>query len=431
MANREVLIVTGGLTPQVVTETVYALVTRGVNPIVPTKIVCAVTGQVQKRFHDELDAALVRLRRELAIEADWGLRPLSWDAGRAGLFVAVPTGAEGGIVQDIRSDSEAVAFGNLAVRIVRHETADPEARVHLSLAGGRKTMSFHGGAAMSLFGRPSDELSHVLVHPQHFEFCDDFWFRTKATTLVKTRDGSQTFDAKDATVELGTIPFIRVRDWLPRALRDQPLDYGSYVAQINALRTGPGAVPLFLELTTVDCRVRIGDLVDFTLPNAAFALYQLMAEWQQSGYAGADSQGIGPGHRGWLTARMFEYPEHFEPNPVERYLEVYEQTFRVGTERVDRMRGLEGGGTRSRTARKLSPNPTKEKERADNAAYLRDAKTDLVRAIQAHLQIPDLADRFGTPLREVRTKNVVLFGLRLDPREIIIREQAAPPMSYA
>lgn len=430
MAKREVLIVTGGQTPQVVTETVYALVTRDVDPIVPTKIVCAVTSQVQERFRNELDGALVRLRRELEIEADWGLRPLAWDAGRAGLFVAVPVGPDGAAVQDIRSDAEAVAFGNLAVRIVRHETDDEEARVHLSLAGGRKTMSFHGGAAMSLFGRPDDELSHVLVHPQHFEFCNDFWFPTKASTLVMTRDGKQTFDAKDAQVELGTIPFIRVRDWLPRELRDQPLDYGSYVAQINALRTGPGVVPLFLELTTMGCRVRIGDLPEFTLPNAPFALYQLMAEWKQGRHAGADPQGLGPGHRGWLTARMFEYPEIYEPNPVERYLEIYEQTYRVGTERVDRMRGLQAGGTRSRTARKLSPNPTSEKERADNGAYLRDAKTDLVRGIRVHLQIPDLADRFGAPLREIRTKNVVLFGLRLDPREIVIQEEA-PLISLA
>jgi CRISPR-associated protein (TIGR02584 family) len=474
MAKREILIVTGGLTPQVVTETVYALVKRKADPLVPTKIVCAVTGQVRQRFENELDAALARLRRELAIEADWAYRPISWERGREGLFVAVPRSAADEVVNDIRSDGEAVAFGNLSVRIVRHETADADARVHLSLAGGRKTMSFHGGAAMSLFGRPTDELSHVLVHPQHFENCPDFWFPTAASTPVGTRDGAreidadarngtewlvygaecgwlqarfvesegawaqpggarqpasaithyvplprgprQSFDAKDARVELGPIPFIQVRDWLPPGLREQPLDYGSYVAQINALRAG--AVPLFLELVTAGCRVRIGNLADFTLPNSEFALYQLMAEWQQNGHGDADSQGIGPGHRGWLRERLFTHPEQYDPNPVERYKAIYKDSFFVGTgEDIDN---------------RLSHAPGNEKQRRDHARLMRGWKSKLLTALQDRLHHPDLADRFGAPLRVLKVANNApaetakagtVFGLRLDPREIVIHPE--------
>jgi hypothetical protein len=108
---------------------------------------------VQHRFRDELDTALRRLRQELAVDADWGLRPIEWDRGRDGLFVAAPRAAEdNGVVQDIRSDREAAVFGDLVARLVWHEMQDAEARVRLSLAGGRKTMSFHGGAAKSLFG---------------------------------------------------------------------------------------------------------------------------------------------------------------------------------------------------------------------------------------------------------------------------------------
>ncbi|MGH7108999.1 MAG: CRISPR-associated ring nuclease Csm6 [Stellaceae bacterium] len=412
---REVLIVTGGMTPQVVTETVFALARRERDPIVSTKIVCAVTGGSVARFGDPLalEAALARLKTELAVAADWQRRPRAWHTGTTGFYVAAPQKADGGTVDDIRSDADAVAYGDLVSEIVRRETLDPECRVHLSLAGGRKTMSFHGGSAMTLFARPQDELSHVLVHPADFEQCPDFWFPTQADLVIERRGGGN-LNARDARIELALIPFIRVRDRLPPRLVDQAMDYASYVRQLNALS---GVAPLSLELMTADCRVLIGDLADFTLPNTEFALYQLMAEWRLNNYAGASSQGIGTGHRGWMTAQMFEYPEEYQPNPVARFIQIYDETFKEG--------GIE-------IAKRLSANPeTRERQddnrkpperRDDNRDAFREYKSRLTKALQARIHEPDLADRFGAPLRPIRvSSNRVVFGIRLDPREITIQ----------
>jgi CRISPR-associated protein (TIGR02584 family) len=41
-------------------------------------------------------------------------------------------------------------------------TADPQASLHVSIAGERKTMGFYVGYALSLFGRTQGRLSHVL-----------------------------------------------------------------------------------------------------------------------------------------------------------------------------------------------------------------------------------------------------------------------------
>jgi CRISPR-associated protein (TIGR02584 family) len=407
---REVLIVTGGMTPQVVTETVYELARRVSAPLVPAKIVCVVTGGALDGFSKPLEAALGRLRGQLDTAADWQRRKSASHLGDRGLYLEVPRDGNGRVIEDIRSDSDAVRFGDLVSNIVRHETLDPGSRVHLSLAGGRKTMSFHAGMAMSLFGRPQDELSHVLVHPQEFEQCSEFWFPTTEDLTVRSRSGA-VLNARAARVELALIPYIRVRDRLRPALLAQAMDYASYVRQLNAVL---GVAPLSLELVTSECRVRIGDISNFTLPNAEFALYQLMAEWRQSNCPGASSQGIGPEHCGWMTARMFEYPEEYRPNPIERFAEIYDDSFRSGT--------IRGSGILNR----VSADPKVRTRRNGNRDAIAEWKSRLTKALQDELHHPDLADRFGAPLIPLRPPGVgnrVVFGLRLDPREIVIRQE--------
>jgi hypothetical protein len=313
------------------------------------------------------------------------------------------------VIEDIRSDSDAVRFGDLVSEIVRRETLDPGSRVHLSLAGGRKTMSFHAGMAMSLFARPQDELSHVLVHPKEFEQCPDFWFPTAQSVALE----GGTRDARNCRIELALIPFIRVRGLLPQGLSTQAMDYASYVRQLNAVL---GAASASLELVSSGCRVRIADIADFSLPNTESALYQLMAEWKRDGCEGAGPQGIGPAHRGWMTARMFECPEEYDPNPVARYIAIYQETFLVGSHRADDI------------VNQIAAAPINKTQRRENVKHFREWKSRLVVDLQRWLHHPDLADRFGaaaTPVR-VQPGNRFVFGLRLDPREIVIR--AEPPI---
>jgi hypothetical protein len=277
-------------------------------------------------------------------------------------------------------------------------------------------MSFHGGMAISLFGRAHDELSHVLVHPREFEQCPQFWFPTRQSQMLDCRDG-RSLDARDCRIELAKIPFIQVRGFLPLGLSARDMDYASYVRQVNAVL---GAAPAPLELITSLCRVRIGDVADFTLPNTEFALYQLMAEWQRDAREGAGPHGVGPNHRGWMTARMFEYPDKYDPNPVARFLEIYDQTFRTSGERSDSM------------ALMIDPAPSEPARSKLNVDAFAQWKARLQNALHNRLH-PALADCFGAPLKPVRvralvgrkTGNRVVFGLRLDPSEIVIRRETS------
>ncbi len=393
---RNVLIITGGMTPAVVTETLYALATRA-DPFVPERIICVVTQGVRRLYDDKLmktDGPLARLAREYGI-------PDFWDV----IDVQVPYYAEDDPdpalrekpIADIRSDRDAVAFANLVSAWVWRETENPATRVHVSLAGGRKTMSYHGGAALQLFGRPQDELSHVLVHPREYELCNDFWFPTRSDLEVVTRgEQKKKLNAKDARIELALIPFLSVRDFIPRWTRAGNLNYADWVARTKAVLERTAR----LELIPAEKRVRIGNLADFTLNAVEFAIYQLMAEWAKDEVPGAGPGGIGTQHKGWLTYEMLANPEYLRPNPIKRLIDIHQ--------------GVGGG-----TINDLTDFPANATQRRGNKKWFSPHLSDLRKAIAAQLRHPQLHERFGAPMDT--SKKDQKFGLNLLPHEIEIR----------
>jgi hypothetical protein len=100
---------------------------------------------------------------------------------------------------------------------VREFTACTNTELHVSLAGGRKTMGFYVGYALSLFGRTQDTLSHVLVSDGYES--NDFYYPspTPEKTFIKNRDG-KSLDTHNAKVWLAEIPFVRMRGGLPEKL---------------------------------------------------------------------------------------------------------------------------------------------------------------------------------------------------------------------
>jgi CRISPR-associated protein (TIGR02584 family) len=399
---REVLIVTGGVTPQVVTETIYALATRHNDPIVPSKIICVVTKGVVGRFGAELETALSGLQRQLGLTADWDRRERAWHTGLKGLYLELPTDGSRAI-DDIRSEIDAVRFGDLMSAIVRTETAHHDSRVHLSLAGGRKTMSFYGGAAMSLFGRPQDELSHILVHPTDFEGCVDYWHPTPWPHAVRHRDGRQ-LDANNATVELALIPYLRVRNNLPEIILSRDLDYSSYVAQINAL-LDPSQ--LSIKLVTATRSIHVSGITELVLSNQEFALYQLMSEWRLKGHV-TEMLAHRQDYCGWLSFAMFAFPERYRPNPIRRYIEIYAETFKTNTQLADTIHQV------------LNPHPGDQGVRDSNKKSVGQIKSKMERSIRGQLQSSELAARIGAPERPVKVGKHFIFGVGLKSEQINI-----------
>jgi CRISPR-associated protein (TIGR02584 family) len=142
--------------------------------------------------------------------------------------IEVLRGADGSPLADIRRQQDNVSVADQITETVRALTADPDSALHVSIAGGRKTMGFYVGYALSLFGRPQDRLSHVLVS-EPFESSWEFFYPTPYSRVITTRD-NKLADTNNAEVSLAEVPFVRLRDGLPERLLAGHASFGDSIA---------------------------------------------------------------------------------------------------------------------------------------------------------------------------------------------------------
>lgn len=274
---RRYLLMTVGRTPQVVTETLYALAVRSApEAFVPTELHLVTTEEGRRQAELELlDTGHARMK-ELC--AELGLDRTALRFGQSTIHVV--RDANGRPLEDIRSVADNEAGADAIVGLVRRLTADADSALHVSLAGGRKTMGFYLGYALSLFGRPQDRLSHVLVDPR-FESLPEFYFPSRTSRILKLRNGL-TVDARDAQVELADIPVVSLRGLLgPELLGDGDTSYAAIVQR--ARRDIGGPARLVVDLRSLS--VVAGDLL-LTLKAPEFIWYALFAQRAQAGDEG-------------------------------------------------------------------------------------------------------------------------------------------------
>lgn len=222
--ERRILLAVTGLSPQVVTETLYALATCGSDPFIPTEVRLLTTAQGAERARLSLLHPDSGWFQRLC--ADYGLRGMRFTAAD----IAVLRDEAGRLLEDIRTPADNRRAGDRLTAVVRELTADPDSALHVSIAGGRKTMGFYAGYALSLFGRPQDRLSHVLVSPA-FESHPDFYYPTPYSRVIHTfPPDSRPLDTRDAEVSLAEIPFVRLREGLPARLLGGEEDFSETVA---------------------------------------------------------------------------------------------------------------------------------------------------------------------------------------------------------
>ncbi len=221
---RNILVAVTGMSPQIVTETLFALTVVNESPWVPDEIHLITTGQGAKQ------AALNLLSSEPGwfhrLRADYGLPEIAFDESR----IHAIRDADGRVLNDIRTPQDNEAAADFITERIRELTRIDRSAVHASIAGGRKTMGFFLGYAMSLYGRPQDKLSHVLIS-EPFEGLPGFYYPTPYQSVIQPRDNkTATLDAQDARVTLADIPFVRLREGLPQHLLDGRASFSASVA---------------------------------------------------------------------------------------------------------------------------------------------------------------------------------------------------------
>jgi CRISPR-associated protein (TIGR02584 family) len=260
---RRVLLAVSGLTPQIVTETIYALAADQHAPFVPTEVHLITSAEGAHRAELSLLSDDLGWFHKLC--ADYHLPGVRFDRSH----IHVMRDAHGQTMNDIRSPSDNQAAADFITAQVRTITADPACALHASIAGGRKTMGFYLGYALSLYGRPQDRLSHVLVS-EPFESSYDFFYPTPYSRVLQTRDG-QLADTAMAQVTLADIPFVSLRHGLPTALLAGQASFNDAVAAVRAA-LAPAQLVLDLSRQRILAAGR-----EVALPPAELALLAVFA----------------------------------------------------------------------------------------------------------------------------------------------------------
>lgn len=259
---KTILLAIMGTSPQVLTETLYAIHMQG-NPF-PDEVYLITSvnakkkaiewlfekGQIEHlKTHHNLPDFKFELSHILLMEHDNG--------------EAIFDGSE---EQDQQSIADSIT------RIVAKFTADENCRIHASIAGGRKTMAFYMGYAMSIFGREQDILSHVFVS-KDFEFTDQFFFPTLNDNYIAKKD--MVLNTKDAKVTLAEIPFVRMRNMVDQGFINQ-IESNSFSQSIELLNAYKNQKIKVEVATNKKCLLVNG--IEVKLPPKELAFYLWLSQ---------------------------------------------------------------------------------------------------------------------------------------------------------
>lgn len=226
--RKHILLCVAGGTLQVITETLWWLANKTEERVDEIRVITTKEGR-KKVLENLLDEKSGRFHQfckdfpEFAFERPLKKR-IKFDE-KEGLYLLThketgvpnPRDDDDDRLQDILTTEENQKAANQICDIVRELTQDKNVRLHATVAGGRKTMGLYLMAAMQMFGRNDDIMSHVLVNAE-VENKHDFFYITPEPAVLKDRDGKalKKKDGSDLTthdgkIYLAQIPFICLR----------------------------------------------------------------------------------------------------------------------------------------------------------------------------------------------------------------------------
>jgi CRISPR-associated protein (TIGR02584 family) len=241
------LLAVTGMSPAVLTETVWALA-HELPPVVPDRVVVVTTVAGSQAIERELLSAASpqagslwqQLRRQLlGRKAGWQER-LILEPPR---LVQAPNPLTGKAdwLEDLRAPADNTAAANFLLAELRRWTEAPEVRLVVSIAGGRKTMGALLYAGLCLLGREHDRITHVLVT----EPFDDprlkprFYFPGQPSQDL-LHPGGRHCRASQARIQLADIPFVPLRNLFERDLVRKPCSFVELVERCR-LKVGEAA----------------------------------------------------------------------------------------------------------------------------------------------------------------------------------------------
>jgi CRISPR-associated protein (TIGR02584 family) len=221
--QRTILVAVAGGSPAIVTETLWALTQQRGERVDEVRVITTSKGEKAIRAA-LLDPASNKVTPGVSRFADCcsecGLPPTS-----VSFSIHTLTGPKGLALADIRDDKENQTAADQICALIQDWTSESNTKIYCSAAGGRKTMSIYLTIAMMIYGRTDDRLFHVLVEPEEAEHCREFFYpyrKPRTFTYIDNSGKRKKFFTKNARIDLGEIPFVKLR------ILETPNIFGQY-----------------------------------------------------------------------------------------------------------------------------------------------------------------------------------------------------------
>ena len=268
---RKVLMCVSGMSPAVITETLYALITRD-EPFIPDEIhvVTTLTGKAKVlgellapdtgHFHrlmaDWLPGRAIRFDESTVhvIRQEKRDQPLPGAHHFGGLLrqAAQPHQPSVHVTElaDIQTNEDNEAAANTIYREMRKLKAVPGTRLHASVAGGRKSMSFYMGHAFSLLADVDDSLSHVLVSEPFENWQLHFYYPPRTPRTLSYLDAHKQpheVSTADARIELAELSVLKLGGFLGQDWPEKAQSSLSFAVQLAQAALGAPRLKVVLD----------------------------------------------------------------------------------------------------------------------------------------------------------------------------------------
>ena len=263
--SRRILLCVIGMTPQLVTETLYKITVESSSKFIPTEIHLITTGEGGRSAKNALLGVRGAIGEFHHFCTDYAMDEIAFSAENIHMI----SGPDGLFIDDAQYSEHNTITANYITEKVRQFTEDDDCAIHLSLAGGRKTMSYYAGYALSLYGRMQDRLSHVLVAKPFLEN-DKFFYPPPKPNGIAVNNIHYSTD--EANIILADIPFVRLRYRMPRQLLQGKAGFQETVEAIQRF-----AQPETIEIEMKKKELRLNGM-KIKLENVDLAVYLWMCQ---------------------------------------------------------------------------------------------------------------------------------------------------------
>jgi len=273
-----------GTSPSVLTETVWALAEQGTPP---DRVVVVTTKKGRDLVVEDLltprsefkDQSVWDSMGSALLKKKWIQEPPRFGATADDLRVITGGKTSSQELDDIRSPEDNIILANGLLDHLRQFVYNSDVRLIASIAGGRKTMSALLYSAVSLIGRESDRITHVLVNePYDLPTTPRFYFPDQPTGPLLW--GKKRFLPQKAQIELADLPFVPLRNRF-RDLDDLPGSFSSLIHRYSRQIRKDSIEPVQIRLIPRQREIRVDDREGIQLRARAYWVLEYLIDVNQ------------------------------------------------------------------------------------------------------------------------------------------------------